>query len=84
MVEEVEEVQIILQLIINQIHLPMEQVIILKEIHQAIRRLRVEELTQEQINLLHLQMEQEIIKKEEQLTNQIMFLKGEVERLSSL
>ena len=70
--------------IINKTRIQMEQIIILKEIHQIIRRLRMEELTKEQTNHLHLQMEQEIINKEEQLTNQITFLKAEAERLSSL
>ena len=62
----------------------MEQVIILKEIHQMVQRLRVEDLNKEETNLIILQLAEEVIKKEEHLTNQVMFLKGEVDRLSSL
>jgi hypothetical protein len=62
----------------------MEQLTILKDLHQLVRRLRVEDLTKDEINLLHLHLETEVIKKEEQLVNQITFLKGEVDRLSSL
>ena len=62
----------------------MEQVIILKEIYQLTQQLRVAELNKEEMHQVVLQLLEEIIHKEEQLTNQIMFLKGEVERLSSL
>ena len=62
----------------------MGQITILKEIHQMVQQLRVEELSKEETNLTILRLAEEVIKKEEQLTNQIMFLKGEVDRLSSL
>ena len=70
--------------ITNKIQQTMEQIVILKEIHQIVHRLRMEELSKEETNLIILQLAEEVIKKEEQLTNQVMFLKGEVDRLSSL
>jgi hypothetical protein len=78
------QTQIIPHLIINQIHQQMEQVIILKEIYQLTQQLRVAELNKEEMHQVVLQLLEEIIHKEEQLTNQITFLRGEVERLSSL
>jgi hypothetical protein len=48
------------------------------------QQLRVAELNKEEMYRVVLQLLEEIIHKEEQLTNQITFLRGEVERLSSL
>ena len=62
----------------------MQQIIILKEIHHLVQRLRVEELNKQEIHQITLQILQEVIHKEEALTNQVMFLKGEVDRLSGV
>jgi len=62
----------------------MEQILILKQIHHLVQRLRVEELSREETHQVVLQLQEEVIHKEEQITNQINRLKVEVERLSGV
>ena len=62
----------------------MEQIIILKEIHHLVQRLRVEELSKEEVHQIALQLQEEVQRKEEMVTNQVAFLKGEVDRLSGV
>ena len=62
----------------------MEQIIILKEIHHLVQRLRVEELNKEEVHQIALQLQEEVQRKEEMVTNQVAFLKAEVDRLSGV
>jgi hypothetical protein len=62
----------------------MVQIIILKEINHLVQRLRVEELNKEGVHQITLQLLEEIQRKEELVTNQVAFLKGEVDRLSGV
>jgi hypothetical protein len=77
-------IQIIPRQIINQTYQPMEQIIILKEIHHLVQRLRVEELNKEEVHQIALQLQEEVQRKEEMVTNQVAFLKAEVDRLSGV